>query len=199
MQVVQARATFVTPETFDESLTTIVARSVLEAALKEDESAELWFELGTEDDEDVSRLSIDLSTTDIEQLLRLSSEDEIALTLDGEGVESLFGEPDVEGHGLKGAIAIAVTSAAILAPGLAQAAVPQARHRIGDAAGEDPGDRTSRAGRDCAGRTGCDYAGLQPCAARAQVARPAGKGAGSAKGQVAKVSGLKLLRSGLAR
>ena len=85
MQVVQARATFVTPETFDESLTTIVARSVLEAALKEDESAELWFELGTEDGEDVNRLSIDLSSTDIEQLLRLSSEDEIALTLDGEG------------------------------------------------------------------------------------------------------------------
>ena len=46
MQVVQARATFVTPETVDESLTTIVARSVLEAALKEEESAELWFELG---------------------------------------------------------------------------------------------------------------------------------------------------------
>ena len=125
MQVVQARATFVTPETFDESLTTIVARSVLEAALKEDESAELWFELGTEDGADVNRLSIDLSSTDIEQLLRLSSEDEIALTLDGEGVESLFGEPDVEGHGLKGAIAIAVTSAAILAPA-SQAAVPQA-------------------------------------------------------------------------
>ena len=92
MQVVQARATFVTPETFDESLTTIVARSVLEAALKEEESAELWFELGTEDGEDVNRLSIDLSYTDIEELLRLSSEDEIALTLDGEAVESLFGD-----------------------------------------------------------------------------------------------------------
>jgi hypothetical protein len=116
VQEVQARATFVTPETFDESLTTIVARSVLEAALKEDESAELWFELGTEGSEDVSRLSIDLSYTDIEELLRLSSEDEIALTLDGDAVESMFGEPDVEGHGLKGAIVIAVTSAAILAP-----------------------------------------------------------------------------------
>ena len=91
MQVVQARATFVTPETFDESLTTIVARSVLEAALKEDESAELWFELGTEDGADVNRLSIDLSSTDIEQLLRLSSEDEIALTLDGEAWRAFRG------------------------------------------------------------------------------------------------------------
>ena len=102
MQVVQARATFVTPETFDESLTTIVARSVLEAALKEEESAELWFELGTEDGEDVSRLSIDLSYTDIEELLRLSSEDEIALTLDGEAVESLFGDAGRRGARLEG-------------------------------------------------------------------------------------------------
>lgn len=189
MQVVQARATFVTPETFDESLTTIVARSVLEAALKEDESAELWFELGTEDDEDVSRLSIDLSTTDIEQLLRLSSEDEIALTLDGEGVESLFGEPDVEGHGLKGAIAIAVTSAALLAPGIAQAAAPQA---IGAAA-------TTQQARIQA------TAQVAP-AATAQVASLANRAQVSvqaktqvSKTQVAKVSGLKLLRSGLAR
>ena len=98
MQVVQARATFITPETFDESLTTIVARSVLEAALKEDESAELWFELGTDDGEDVSRLSIDLSYSDIEELLRLSPEDEIALTLDGDAVESLFGDAGCRGR-----------------------------------------------------------------------------------------------------
>ena len=46
------------------------------------------------------------------------------MTLDGEAVETLFGDADVEAHGLKGAIAIAVTSAAILAPA-GQAAVPQ--------------------------------------------------------------------------
>ena len=102
MQVVQARATFVTPEAVDESLTTIVARSVLEAALKEEESAELWFELGTEDGEDVSRLSIDLSYSDIEELLRLSPADEIALTLDGEAVESLFGDAGRRGARLEG-------------------------------------------------------------------------------------------------
>ena len=111
MQVVHARATFVTPEAVDESLTTIVARSVLEAALQEEEPAELWFELASGDGEDVSRLSVDLSYSDIEELLRLSSEDEIALSLDGDAVESLFGDADVEGHGMKGAIAIAVTSA----------------------------------------------------------------------------------------
>jgi len=186
MQVVQARATFVTPETFDESLTTIVARSVLEAALKEDESAELWFELGTEDGEDVNRLSIDLSSTDIEQLLRLSSEDEIALTLDGEGVESLFGEPDVEGHGLKGAIAIAVTSAAILAPA-SQAAVPQA------AASATQQAKIQATAQVAPAAT----AQVSSLAARTQVSVQAKTQV--SKVQVAKVSGLKLLRSGLAR
>ena len=186
MQVVQARATFITPETFDESLTTIVARSVLEAALKEDESAELWFELGTEDGEDVNRLSVDLSSTDIEQLLRLSSEDEIALTLDGEGVESLVGEPDVEGHGLKGAIAIAVTSAAILAPA-SQAAVPQATVSATQQA-------TPQATAQVAPAATAQVSSL---ATRAQVSVQAKTQV--SKTQVAKVSGLKLLRSGLAR
>ena len=110
MQVVHARATFVTPEAVDESLTTIVARSVLEAALQEKDSAELWFELESGDGEDVTRLSVDLSYSDIEELLSLSAEDEIALSLDGEAVESLFDDADVEAHGTRHTIAIAITS-----------------------------------------------------------------------------------------
>ena len=106
MQVVHARATFVTPEAVDESLTTIVARSVLEAALQEKDSAELWFELDSSDGEDVNRLSVDLAYSDIEELLSLSAEDEIALSLDGEAVESLFDDADVE-HRTKRTIAIA--------------------------------------------------------------------------------------------
>jgi hypothetical protein len=196
MQVVQARATFVTPETFDESLTTIVARSVLEAALKEDESAELWFELGTEDGEDVNRLSIDLSSTDIEQLLRLSSEDEIALTLDGDGVESLFGEPDVEGHGLKGAIAIAVTSAAILAPA-SQAAVPQATVSATQQATAQVAPAATAQVSSLATRAQVSVQAKK--VAKTQVAKTQVAKTQVAKTQVAKVSGLKLLRSGLAR
>jgi hypothetical protein len=189
MQVVQARATFVAPETVDESLTTIVARSVLEAALKEDESAELWFDLASKDSEDVSRLSIDLSHSDIEELLRLSPEDEITLSLDGEAVESLFADPDVEAHGLKGAIAIAVTSAAILAPAghaavaqsvdaaaTAQRANVAATAQIGAAATTQVSSLAARA----------QVSGLQ---AKAQVSKPL----------VLKASGLKLLRSGLLR
>lgn len=188
MQVAHARATFVTRDTIDESLTTIVARSVLEAALKEDESAELWFELGTENSEDVSRLSIDLSYTDIEELLRLSPEDEIALSLDGEAIESLFADPDVEAHGLKGAIAIAVTSAALLAPA-GQAAVQQS---VGAAA-------TQQATIQATTQVGvAATAQVSNLAAKAQVSSLQTK-AQISKSQVAKVSGLKLLQSGLAR
>lgn len=186
MQVVHAHATFVTPETVDDSLTTIVARSVLEAALKEEESAELWFELGT-DDEDVSRLSIDLSYADIDELLRLSPDDEIALTLDGEAVESLFGDADVEAHGLKGAIAIAVTSAAILAPA-GQAALPQSV----DAAATAQRANVAATAQVSAAST----AQVSSLVSRAQAASAQSKVQVS-KGQVAKVSGLKLLRSGL--
>lgn len=188
MQVVQTRATFVTPDTIDESLTTIVARSVLEAAAKEQESAELWFELAAEDDE-VSRLSIDLSYTDIEELLRLSSEDEIALSLDGDAVESLFSDPDVEAHGLKGAIAIAVTSAAILVPA-GQAAVPQS---------VDAAATVQQAKIQATAQVGtAATAQVSSLAAKTQVSSIQAKVQVS-KSQVAKVSGLRLLRSGLAR
>ena len=188
MQVVHARATFVMPDAIDESLTTIVARSVLEAALQEDEPAELWFELASEGSEDVGRLSVDLSPTDIEELLGISPENEIALTLDGEAVESMFGDADVEAHGLKGAIAIAVTGAAILAPA-GQAALPQSV----DAAATTQRSQVAATAQVSAAAT----AQVSSLAARTQVAlqnKPH-----VSKTQVAKVSGLKLLRAGLAR
>jgi hypothetical protein len=177
MQVAHARATFFTPEAIDESLTTIVARSVLEAALQEDDSTELWFELAG-DDEQVGRLSVDLSHGDIEELLRLSPADEIALSLDGEAVESLFGDADVEAHGLKAAVAIAVTSAAILVPA-GQAAVPQATTQATPQVGAAATAQVSSIASTV------QVSGVQ---AKAQV-----------KSQVAKIKGFKLLRSGLAR
>ena len=188
MQVVQTRATFVTSETIDESLTTIVARSVLEAALKEEESAELWFEVGHEDGEDVNRLSIDLSYSDIEELLSLTPDNEIALTLDGDAVESLFGDADVEAHGLKGVIAIAVTSAAILAPA-SQAAVPQSASAA--ATQQAKIQATTQVGAAATAQ-------VSSLASRAQAVNAQSKLQVS-KSQAAKLSGLKLLRSGLAR
>lgn len=187
MQVVHARAAVTTSETVDESLTTIVARSVLEAALKQDESAELWLDLANEEGKDAGRLSIDLSYTDIEELLRLSPEDEITLSLDGEEIESLFADADVQAHGLKGAIAVAVTTAAILAPA-GQAALPQSVDAATTTQRANPAATTQIAAAattqvsSLAAQT--QVSGLQ---AKAQVS----------KQLVLKASGLKLLRSGL--
>ena len=178
MQQVTTSATFTDRPLDDDVLTTIVARSVLEAALAEDEKAELWFEIGRDDDE-TTRLAIDLSAGDLEEILRLSSSDDIALTLDGDGLADLFDTPDVEAHGLKGAIAIAVTSAAILVPA-GQAAVPQA---VGVAA------TVQRA--NVAATT--QVSGV---AARTQVASVQAR---LAKSNAAKLRTLKVLRSGLAR
>jgi hypothetical protein len=115
MQQLTRTATFTDDRVEDEALTTIVARSVLEAALAEDEKAQLWFEL-ERDDSETRRLAIDLSPADLEEILSMSGDADVALTLQGEDVAGLFDDDEVEAHGMRGAIAIAVTSAAILAP-----------------------------------------------------------------------------------
>src|SRR6187551_2681342 len=122
MQVTHAHAALTTSDAVDESLTTIVARSVLEAALAEGESSTLWFEVG--DDEDSRRIEIDLSTADLEELLRRSGTVFFFKRKTAYEIAGLFDDPEVEAHGLKGAIAIVVTSAALLAPA-GQAAVTQ--------------------------------------------------------------------------
>lgn len=177
-------ATF-TAGQFDDALTTIVARSVLEAALTEDEGAELWFEIGA-DDADTTQLAIDLSAADLEEILRLSGGDDVALTLDGDYVAGLFEDADVEAHGLRGAIAIAVTSAAILAPA-AQAAVPQATQQAKPQA-------TAQVSAQATAQVSSLAAKTQVTLQKAQVSKIQ-----VSKAQVAKVSGFKLLRSGLVR
>jgi hypothetical protein len=169
----------------DEALTTIVARSVLEAALAEDEPGQLWFEIESDDD---SRLvAIDMSTADLEELLRLAGSDDVALALDVDDVVGLFDDPDVEGHGMKGAIAIAVTTAALLAPA-GQAAVTQS---VGTQS------TTQRAGVAATTQVGAAVSTqVSNAAATAQVASVQAK---LAKSNAAKLRSFKLLRSGLAR
>jgi hypothetical protein len=178
MQQLTTSATFTDRPLDDDLLTTIVARSVLEAALAEDEKAELWFEIGREDDE-TTRLAIDLSAADLEEILRLSGSDDIALTVDGNDLVGLFDDPDVEAHGLKGAIAIAVTSAAILAPA-GHAAVPQTAGVAATAQRANVAATTQ----------------VSRVAARTQVASVQAR---LAKSSAAKLRPLKVLRSGLAR
>ena len=187
MQQLTTTATFTDRRPDDDVLTTIVARSVLEAALVEDEKAELWFEIGREDEE-TTRLAIDLSAADLDEILRLSTGEDIALTLDGDGIAGLFDDPDVEAHGLKGAIAIAVTSAAILVPA-GHAATQQS---VGAATTVQRANVAATAQVRAAVTT----QGSQ-VAAKTQVANVQAK---LAKSQAAaKLSGLTLLRSGIAR
>jgi hypothetical protein len=177
-------ATF-TDQTPDEALTTIVARSVLEAALAEDEPARLWFEV--EGDDDSRLLAVDLSAADLEELLHLSGSDDVALALDADEVAGLFDDPDVEGHGMKGAIAIAVTSAALLAPA-GQAAVTQS---VGTQA------TTQRAGVAATTQIGAAVSTqVSNAAATAQVASVQAK---LAKSNAAKLRAFKILRSGIVR
>jgi len=184
MLEVTRTATF-TDQQPDEALTTIVARSVLEAALAEDEPGQLWFEV--ERGEQSRRLAIDLSAADLEELLRLSGSEDVALTLDGDDVAGLFDDPDVEGHGMKGAIAIAVTSAALLAPA-GQDAVTQS---IGTAS------TTQRAGVAATTQVGAAVSTqVSKAAATAQVASVQAK---LAKSNAAKIRSLNLVRSGLFR
>ena len=186
MLEVKTRATFGNAELDDEALTTIVARSVLEAALAEEEGAELWFELGSgEAGEEPARLAVELSNADLEELLRLSGSDDVALTLDGDDIAGLFDDADVEAHGMRGAIAIAVTSAALLAPA-GQAAVTQS---VGTAA------TTQKAG--IAATVQVRTASAQRAAVTSQVKQAQAK---VAKNQAAaKLSAVKILRAGIFR
>lgn len=174
----------------DEELTTIVARSVLEAALTEDDPGQLWFEV--ESGDETRRVAVDLSAADLEELLRLSGSDDVALSLDADEVRGLFDDPDVEGHGMKGAIAIAVTSAALLAPA-GHAAVPQS---IGT---QSIGTQATTQRADVAATTQIGAAvstQISNAAAKAQVASVQAK---LAKSNAAKLRSFKLLRSGLVR
>jgi len=196
MQVTHAHAALTTSDAVDESLTTIVARSVLEAALAEGESSTLWFEVG--DDEDSRRIEVDLSTADMEELLRMSGNEDVALSLDGNELAGLFDDPEVEAHGLKGAIAIVVTSAALLAPA-GQAAVTQSVGAAATTQGvgvasttQGVGVAATTQGVGVAATTNVSHA-----AATAQVASAQAKLARSSA--AFKLQNLKVLRGGLFR
>jgi hypothetical protein len=186
MQQLTRTATFTDDRIDDEALTTIVARSVLEAALAEDEKAQLWFELAGGEDE-TRRLAIDLSAADLEEILSLSGDADIALTLDGDGVAGLFDDDDVEAHGMRAAIAIAVTSAAILVPA-GHAATTQS---IGTAA------TTQQAGVAATAQVGTEA--TTQVAHTAATAQVVGVQARVARSKTANLHAYKILRYGLVR
>jgi hypothetical protein len=94
----------------------VLSRHELDEMLETGEPAQLWLELGREEDDDIRLLSVDLSSEDIEQILERSTGDDVLLALDGFALHGLFDDAEVEAHGLRGALAIAVVAGAIAAP-----------------------------------------------------------------------------------
>ncbi len=188
MQEVKTTANLVEYGSFDDSgsVTAVLARKDVEAALEGD--AGLWFELGYED-EDAGRLTVDLQPADLEKILSETEGDEVVLALDRDWVSGVFEEADVEAHGLRGALAIAVVAGAIAAPaGLA--ATPQVSSAsVGSQA-------TSPAAESQVVRSATVTSQVSSAAARPQVSKAAAKAQVSpaAKRLVVKQSGLKILR-----
>lgn len=118
MQEVTTTASLVDYATLEggRSITAVLPRSQIAAALHGDDSAQLWFEFEREEDEQARLLTIDMVSGDLAEMLRRSTGDEVVLALDGDAVAGLFDDPDVEAHGMRGAFAIAVVAGAMMAP-----------------------------------------------------------------------------------
>jgi hypothetical protein len=98
-----------------------VPRSELESALHAGRWPDLWLEV--EGDGETKRLTVELPEGELQGVLDSTAGDEIVFAFDSEDVRGLF-DPEVEAHGLRTALAVAVVAGAIAAPaGLA--ATPQ--------------------------------------------------------------------------
>ncbi len=172
------------------SITAVLPRSQIESALYGDDSAQLWFELEREEDDQAKLLTIDMVSGDLEEMLRRSTGDEVVLALDGDAVAGMFDDPDVEAHGMRGALAIAVTTAAIVAPaGLA--ATPQTASAAATAQTTSVAATSQQAGLAATAQ-------VSSLAAKAQISGVAAKTQVS-KSLVVKAGGVTLLRGGIAQ
>lgn len=174
----------------DGSINAVFARSELEATLHADESAGVWFEFGYEDDEATRLLTIELAAADIESILSGASGDDVVLALDADAVAGLFDASEVEAHGLRGALAMAVTTAAIVAPA-SFAATPQTT----DAAATTQRAHAAATAQQASAAATTQVSSL---ATRAQVSSAAAKTQINRR-LVVKAGGVKLMRHGLAR
>jgi len=169
-------------------ITAVLRRSELEAALNANDSAHLWFELEGENEEQTRLLTIDMVSGELEEMLRRSTGEEIVLALDGNALEGLLRDPDVEAHGLRGALAVAIATAAIAAPaGLA--ATPQATSAAATTQGAGVAATVQTSGVAATAQ-------VSSLAAKAQVAGVAAKSQVS-RSLVAKAGAVRILRAGV--
>jgi hypothetical protein len=178
------------------SFAAVLARTELEAALHADGSVGLWFELGHGGAEDTSRLTLEVTSEDVEKMLQSSPGDEIVLALDAEEVDGLLADSDVEAHGIRGALAIAVATAAIAAP-TSLAATPQVSSEVSSQVSSQVSTEVSPQVSGLVATTQVSRQVLRPASTaqvRAQVVRNQ-----LHRSLVVNAAGVKVLRSGLAR
>jgi hypothetical protein len=105
-------------------ITATLSRSEIEETLKSAEPALLVLDIARRNlasepaDVEAHTLEVEMETPDLEQLLRTTSGDEIALRFDPAELEQALDEEDVEGHGVREKVAI-LTVAAVSAAGVA--------------------------------------------------------------------------------
>jgi hypothetical protein len=177
------------------SFAAVLARTELEAALHADGSVGLWFELGHGGAEDTSRLTLEVTSEDVEKMLQSSPGDEIVLALDAEEVDGLLADSDVEAHGIRGALAIAVATAAIAAP-TSLAATPQVSSEVSSQVSSQVSTEVSPQVSGLVATTQVSRQVLRPASTaqvRAQVVRNQ-----LHRSLVLNAAGVKVLRSGLA-
>jgi hypothetical protein len=192
MQELTTTATLVEPAALgDDAITAVLSRSALESAYTADQPARLWLELAQEGSDEPTRLTVDLAPGDLESILGLTSDDEIALAFDDAELSSLFGDHEVEAHGMRTALAIAVVAAAVAAPA-GMAATPQKA---------SPATSAQRVSAAATAQRASLAANPQVAsmAAKAQVSSQVSKAKATAKVSAAKAGGLTLLRAGIAR
>jgi hypothetical protein len=100
----------------DRAVTAVIPRHEIEAAVHGGDPIGLWFDLANENDGEAVRLTVELPATDVEEALRVSTGDDVAVRLDARSLTALYDDSDVEAHGLGGALAIAVVIGAVAAP-----------------------------------------------------------------------------------
>ena len=112
MHEITTHATVVEQAALGEPFVVTFSRRELEALRDSGDPAQLWLELEKEGNGGPKRLSIDLTTSDIEQLLQHPNGDDLLIALDGYALNGLFDDGEVEAHGLRSALAVAVIAAA---------------------------------------------------------------------------------------
>lgn len=211
MHEVTTHARVVEGDALEDQFVVSFSRRELEALHDSGDPAQLWLELEKEGNGGPKRVAVDLTSGDIDELLQHPNGDDLLIALDGYALHGLFDDAEVEAHGLRSALAIAVVAAAAAAPaGLA--ATPQASNpattaqKVGAASTAQVNPATqaqvstqvsaqvSKAASKAQVSTAAAKAQISTAAANPQVSRAAAK-AQVSKSLILKANGISLFRT----